>query len=42
MSETTVRRGVEELEAGRASLPIGRVRAPDAHPGQMTPDADFS
>jgi transposase len=28
MSETTVRRGVEELEAAGSSLPIGRIRAP--------------
>ena len=28
MSETTVRRGVAELEAGRDPLPDGRVRAP--------------
>ena len=28
MSETTVRRGVEELEAGDAPLPVGRVRGP--------------
>jgi len=28
VSETTVRRGLTELEAGAASLPDGRVRAP--------------
>jgi hypothetical protein len=28
MSETTVRRGIAELEAGLVPLPDGRVRAP--------------